>query len=725
MWLICAARAPVAHGESRAETGIPVPRVLILWNAAAAGEDSVDQCALEEIFGVTGLPPGRVEPAGAERALASPWSVLIVPHASSARMSGVEARRIVGHLARGGTLVTDGPGPLARALGVGTGDTVRISQVTDLLHPHPGIRWSDGAAARVITRCPRRCATVFEEARTHRPLAVVFRRGRGRCLFIAPLVDVTTAGGYSRFPTLPRTITSALGLRPLFSRRAAEAYFDPGYRFGTAPDSLARMWRAWGIRCVHVSAWYASSTPPFDYRALLTALHGQGILAYAWLEWPYVGQGFWDGHPGWRQKNALLQDAHLDFLYLMDLQNPACMAAALDELESLLRLDWDGVDVAEFTLTGAGREALEGPAIPAYFTGFTDVGREGFARKTGFDPIELFNPGSRHYWKTDTAGLRQFYRYRTAVNVATERALFSRLRGLPGGTGELVLTIVDNSLHPEFDDLLGFSMSETVALLREFDVTLMVEDPYPEWSTPPWRYRGIRSHYGTLLGGRPFLIDVNVVPMAEDRKGLFATEQPTGTEFLELWEHASGGGERVCYYSESSVYAHDWRLLPWTMAAGARAANTGETVTVDAPRTVMLRAGGVRVLMDGTEWPARSDSEIIIPAGRHVLSTGPRRGGAEGALRLTSITGELVAARLSGDSLVIDYRAAGRCALGFNAVPRAFMLDGAGISPPVYHTVPGCEVYLAGGEHRCTVLLPGGGGHSPEVSPAGPGRRKR
>jgi len=708
--------APASRGG-----GIAVPRVVILWNGAAAGADSVDQLALEEIFTVTGLRPERTPPDAARGRLDGA-GVIVIPHASSASMGRREAGLLVRLLERGCTLVADGPGVLANALGLRTGGPELIGEVTELPGTGLPIRWNAGEKGRVITVSPPSSVPVFEDAPTRRPLAVIFRRGNGRCLYIAPLVDRRSSRGYSRFPTLPRSITTALGLEPPLARRAAEAYFDPGYRFGAAPESLAHMWRAWGIRSVHVAAWYASSTPAFDYRALLAALHGEGILACAWLEWPYVGRGFWDRHPEWRQKNALLQDAHLDFLYLMDLQNPACMAGALDELESLLRLDWDGVDVAEFTLTGAGREALEGPAVPADFTGFTDAGRRGFARGSGFDPVELFDPGSRHYWKTDTAALREFYRYRTAVNTATERALFTRLRSIPGLTGELMLTIVDNALHPEFDELLGFSMNETVALLRDFDVTLMVEDPYPEWSKPPARYRDIRSYYSALLGDRPFLIDVNVVPMAEDRKGLFATEQPTGTEFLQLWKYASGEGDRACFYSEASVFAPDWRLLPFAMASGGRAARSGKGVIIDAPYTVLLRVNVQGVLLDGRQWPAWSDSEIIVPAGRHEVA------GVKGAvtgIRLTSITGELCGAGFSGDTLQIDYRAAGRCALGLSGVPRAFLVDGAPTSPPVYIRGGVCEAYLPGGVHRCSVIPRYGGDHSPEGSPAGRGRNIR
>jgi hypothetical protein len=393
----------------------------------------------------------------------------------------------------------------------------------------------------------------------------------------------------------------------------------------------------------------------------------------------------------------------------MDLQDPACMAAALKELEDLLTLDWDGVDVAEFTLTGAGREALEGPAMPEFFTGFTDTGRREFSKQNGFDPLELFDPRSRHYWKADTSALKTFYRYRTAVNYGTERTLFSELRNADREkkrSREMMLTIVDNALHPEFDDLLGFDMKETVAITKQFGLTLDVEDPYTEWSRPPDRYTAMGAYYRRLLGGSQFMIDVNVVPLEEDRKAHFATAQAAGTEFLQLWHYASGETGRVCFYSESSIYEKDWQLLPFAMAWKGNVTIGPGTITVDAPYTVTLRSGeGNRgVSMDGEPWPARGDSEITVPAGKHLIRIA-QEGNAEG-IRLLSITGELYGARWSGDSLSVDYQSVGRCALEFDTVPGRITLDGKAALLRFYPSGPsgtGCAVMAPSGRHHLTV----------------------
>jgi hypothetical protein len=684
---------------------------VVAWDTAATGEDSLDQLSLEAVFVSMGFRTERIHPAQFEIAARDSHNILVVPHAAAAGMTPDGLRSLLAALGGGGVLVTDGVSPLAQMLGVLPGSPVRVEEIADHLRPEVKVRWPGNQVVPWIAGFPKTGATVvYSDKMRNHPLAVIVTRGRGRCLYIAPLVDPSTGRGYFRFATLPWVIAEGMRCRPPLSRRAADAYFDPGYRAGVPAESLARMWRSWGIRGVHAAAWYASGNPPYDYSGLVEALHRNGLLAYAWLEWPYIGKAFWDRHPLWRQKNALLQDAHLDFLYLMDLQNPECMAEALKELNALLALDWDGVDVAEFTLTGAGREALEGPAMPEFFTGFTDFGRHEFWKETGFDPTELFDPRSRHYWKSDTSALKSFYRYRTGVNYAAERTIFGELRKADrgnGGSGELMLTIVDNTQHPEFDDLLGFNMNETVAITKQFDLTLNVEDPYTEWSRPPERYTAMGRYYRRLLGGRPFMIDVNVVPLEEDRKNRFSTEQPAGTEFLQLWRYASGETDRVCFYSESSIYEKDWLLLPFAMAGKESVTAEQGDITVDGPTTVTLRSepGEWTVRMDGQPWPARGDSEIIVPAGKHLVHISQRivrEGGVEG-IRLLSITGELHGARWSGDSLSVDYQSVGRCALGFDTVPGMITLDEKPVLLRLYCSGTGCVVIAPPGRHRCVI----------------------
>jgi hypothetical protein len=385
----------------------------------------------------------------------------------------------------------------------------------------------------------------------------------------------------------------------------------------------------------------------------------------------------------------------------MDLQNPACMKSALADLDSLLTLDWDGVDVAEFTLTGAGKHGLRGPARPDWFTGFSDYCRAEFKRQQGFDPVEFFDRRSPHYWQDDSAGLEAFYQYRIQVNASTQHELFAELDRImreQRRSWELILTIVDNSLHPEFDDLLGFDTHRTLDLLKEFDVTLQVEDPYLEWMKPPERYIAIAEYYRRLLGDRPFIIDVNVVPMKPDRWRDFSTWQPVGTEVFQYWKHAAAYNNRACFYCESSVAADDWELMPYAMAAGASATLDSSGWRIDAPSAVRLRTvrGVEGLLLDDQPWSAYDDSSVIIPAGSHRLHRTGLRGNPH-EVRLVSITGELLNVRSSGMESIVDYSSRSRCALSFSRRPAYVSIDGEKVTMP----------FLINGE-LCTMLAPPG-----------------
>ncbi len=685
-------------------------RTILLWDGHATRGDSVNQQAFETALQSMGFHPAHLHPGQLSTTPLDSNTLLVVPHAAATACTPAEVAHILRHLRDGLSLVADGESPLSRGLGLKLGRPVKVSRIRDWLRPDLDAFWSDSPRVPWIASAPPPAPeVVFTDRPTGHPLAILMQVGKGRCLYLAPLFDPKSGRGYGRFASLPDAIVKGLGRIPLLVRKAADAYFDAGYRTGQSPDSLAAAWRRWGIRIVHTAAWYIYDDPPYDYQALIDACHRSGILVYAWLEWPYVGKGFWDHHPEWRQKTALLKDAHFDFLYLMDLRNPDCMNSALADLDSLLTLDWDGVDVAEFTLTGAGKHGLQGPARPDWFTGFTDYCRGEFKREQGFDPLDFFDRQSLHYWKIDTAGLQAFYRYRIQVNASTQHLLFAELDRINKEhkkSWELILTIVDNSLHPEFDDLLGFDMNRTLNLLKEFDVTLQVEDPYLEWMKPPERYIATGEYYRRLLGDRPFLIDVNVVPMKPDRWSDFSTWQPIGTEVFQYWKHAAAHNGRACFYCESSVAEKDWELMPYAMAAEAMAFLDSTGWRIDAPWTVVLRGarGDEGLSLDDKPWSACDASGVIIPAGSHRLRRTGMMANPRG-VRLSSITGELLNVRSSGMECVVEYTSRPRCALSFSCRPARVSIDGVKAPLPILMNGETSTIIAPPGRHTIVVSL--------------------
>jgi hypothetical protein len=707
------ATAIAQHQSSRNQRG--GVEAVLLWNQNAYAKDSIDQESYAAMMASAGFDALKLNIKDLENALLGERTLLLIPQASSRSLSLRHVRRIVRKVEKGLRLVIGGESPLLSALHFQLGKPHRVGVVLDQHHPANHLHWADRPRVKWIAAFPDHPTQVlYADSSTGHPLVVTAGLGLGKYIIIAPHLDAVSGKGYSRFPTMVNAIVRDLGCTTSFRRQGVDAYFDPGYRFAMPIEELAARWRRWGIRAVHAAAWYYNSTPPYDYKRLIDAAHSNGILVYAWLEWPHVGQGFWNQHPEWRQKNALLQDAKLDFLHLMDLQNTDCMNAALNDLSRQMELDWDGLDIAEFTITGAGGEALEGPSRPDYFTSFGTPMRTEFARVGGFDPLELENPNSEHFWKRDTLGLEKFYQYRKVVNNRLLRRVVESIVDL-GKKGkrdwEMIHTIVDNTLHPEFDRLLGFDLTSTLALLKEFHVTLNVEDPYMEWVEPPARYSRLRGTLVSMIPESSSMIDINVVPVHPMDQHGFASEQATGTELLQQVQSAAEHNGRVCFYCESSIFEQDWPLVPHAMAGGSTIRKNVEGWEVNVPTTVTLNWGlkGLSPVIDGKPWPCYADDGVILPAGTHQLSFGKNNGPANAmdhSLRLVGIAGELIECQQTATGLNLTYVSPSRCLLTFDSPPRNFLLDDSSANLPVLKGAGKFIVLAPSGRHRLAIQGP-------------------
>ena len=692
-----------------------VTEAVILWNQKASAADSIDQESYAAMIASLGFAASRLDIRNLDDAGIDEHTLLLVPHASSRSLSSRLVRNIIKRVEKGLRLVTGGESTLLSGLHFRLGESRRVGAVIDQVLPGNHFHWADRPRVKWIAALPDLPTQIlYADSSTGHPLVVSASLGKGKYIVLAPHLDALSGKGYSRFPTFVNAIASVLGAKPPFKRQAVDAYFDPGYRFSMSIETLARLWRQWGIRAVHAAAWYHNSTHPYDYRRLIDAAHKNGILVYAWLEWPHVGEGFWTQHPEWRQKNALLQDAKLDWLYVMDLQNPGCMNAALNDLSRQLELDWDGIDIAEFTVTGAGGEALQGPSRPDYFTSFGRSMRTEFAAAAGFDPLELENPNSVHFWGRDSVGLEKFYNYRKVVNNRLLRRVVEFVVDLEKKgkrDWELVHTIVDNTLHPEFDHLLGFDLNATLALLKEFNITLNVEDPYMEWTEPPLRYRRLRETLASLIPGRSSMIDINVVPIHPMNQRGFPSEQATGTELLQQVQAAAERNGRVCFYCESSVFEHDWPLIPGAMAGASTIKKHvgGWEVNASATVTLMLGTKGHSPVVDGKPWLCYRDDGIILPAGTHQLSFAQKNElpvSDQHSLRLVDIAGELIECRKTTTGLECLYLSPSRCLVTFDSLPRSFLLDDFSTDLPVLRAKSRFVVLAPSGKHKLSVQAP-------------------
>jgi hypothetical protein len=686
---------------------------VLLWNSNALNEDAIDQKSFYTALKSSGFKTIRIGPGELTNHLIGPNTLLIIPYSSARLLSAENVKAIMKTLPLGLILITDGESDLSLEMGIQLGKPVRVDDIVDHTCPELKPHWSGNQRVAWITNFSDKKGNILVSGGDlDYPLVITQRFGKGECLFFAPLFDPISGRGFARFVNLPYFIVHALHRQPPFRRQGADAYFDPGFRFNVSIDTLARQWQQSGIRSIHAAAWYFYNQTPYDYARLITAAHQNGILVYAWLEWPYVGKKFWDVHPEWRQKNALLQDAHLDFLYLMDFQNQDCLQAAMNDLSLLLENDWDGIDIAEFSITGVGSEALEGPLHPECFTGFTPSARADFKKLHSFDQIELFDTISQHYWEKDSAALNTFYRYRVEVNNRLLNQVTHALDSINTAkkrNWEMILTIADNSLHPEFEQLLGFDMHSTLELVQKYNITLQVEDPYTEWTKPPERYTTLGKTYRRYLGDRPFIIDINVVAVHPRNQKGYSVAQPTGSEIHQLWEKAAAQSFRVCFYSESTVFSNDWEILPFTMAARTEIRTVGHALFINTPYTVTLTSENMNdeFFLDGKSWMCYSEEGILIPKGKHRLSFGKRHHTATvqiPGIRLVSLSDELLNCQRRGDSLEVTYSSPARCALTLSRSAGSIYLDGLMTDIPILQNKKNIVVLAPPGVHKLLLV---------------------
>jgi len=596
-------------------------------------------------------------------------------------------------VSHGAFLILEGNSEAGRSFGFRpTSGKRRVVSVEDLLRPRVEIVWEHPVETAVFELPPE--ATVFcRERWSGAPLVAGFRRGAGAVLWVALPPGER---GFERFPFLLHAL-GALGLDPPFRSNRLWAFFDSSYRARADTDYLAARWRLAGIRGLHVAAWhyYEPDSEKDQYlRRLIESCHRRGILVYAWLELPHVSEQFWLDHPEWREKTALVQDAHLDWRKLMNLSNRDCFAAASAGVRGLVaRFDWDGVNLAELYF-----ESLQGHENPSRFTPMNEDIRREFREREGFDPIELFDSSSPRSLATAPLGLRRFLDYRAGLarRMQEEWLEFLDSVRLEKPDLDVVLTHVDDRFDPRMRDAVGADAASVLSLLDRHSITFLVEDPATVWNLGPERYREIAVRYAPLTPHQERLaVDLNIVERYQD---VYPTKQQAGTELFQLVNQAARAFPRVALYFENSIQAPD---VPWLSSAAAaveRWERDGDRHVVESPHGVGIRwKGPARV--DGRPWPVWDGETVWVPSGRHTIE----QASGEPALRLVDLTAELISAASLPQGLEFAYRSPARVFAILNRRPAALSVDGSPTRPTTLDSPAGVLVSLPTGQHAVRV----------------------
>ncbi|MGO9096939.1 MAG: hypothetical protein ACLQGV_17165 [Bryobacteraceae bacterium] len=586
--------------------------------------------------------------------------------------------------ASGAFIVLEGASPVAEALGFRPSNRrVRVQNVQDLRRPDLPVIWESALELPVFEIPP--AARVFARERWGgAPLLAGFRHGAGAVLWVAASPG---PHGYERFPYLLHALAD-LGLAPPFRSRRLWAFFDSSYRLRADLEYLAPRWRQAGIAALHVAAWHTFEPDPQPdawLRHLIDVCHRHGILVYAWFELPHVSERFWLDHPAWREKTALLQDAHLDWRRLMNLANPDCFRAVSKGVGELLgRFDWDGVNLAELYF-----ESLEGASNPARFTPLNDDVRREFRQARGFDPLELFQPPA----PPNSARLRQFLDFRAELARRIQSQWIAEIESYRGRRPglDLVLTHVDDRFDPGMRDAIGADAARLLPQLERHVFTFLVEDPATVWNLGPQRYPEIARRYQPLTHRTAALaIDINVVERYQD---VYPTKQQTGAELFQLVSLASRSFNRVALYFENSIAPLDRALLPAAASEVTRVQVTGGKLTVDSPHGAGVAWDGP-ALVDGAPWPVADGATVWLPAGSHLIE----KAATPAPVRLLDFNGDLQSAALRPSGLEFAYASASRALAILDKRPARLLIDGA----------PAPLEPLAAGPTRFALSLPRG-----------------
>ncbi len=614
--------------------------------------------------------------------------VVVIPSGANAPVD--EWTRRVEH---GTILILEGASPLAASFGFRPRSTedaapVSIQSIEDLRAPSLRIVWEKPLDLPPF-EIPRTARVFARDRRTLTPLMAGCRTGSGAILWIA-----APAGerGYERFPYIPQALAD-LGLEPPFRSARLWAFFDSSYRSRVDPDYFAERWRAAGIGALHVAAWHFWERDPASdeyLRRLIDACHRHAILVYAWFEFPHVSEQFWDQHPQWREKTALLQDAQLDWRKLMNLANPDAAASVNEGMRDLLTtFDWDGANLAELYF-----ESLEGHDNPARLTPMNGEIRAEFRRASGFDPLELFNDQSPRYWTRNASGLKRFLDYRADLARRQQEQWIARFETIRESKPhlDLALTYIDDRFDATMHDKLGADTSRVLPLLARHDFTFLIEDPATVWNLGPSRYPQIAAKYSPATPSQEKLaIDINVVDRYQD---VYPTKQQTGTELFELVHAASGAFPRVALYFENSIARIDWPLLASSAAPVDRVQQADGKLIVDSRRGLQALWKGP-ALVDGKLWPVAGGSAILVPAGMHTIEPAS----ADPPIRVVDFNGDLRSAKSEAGAIEFAYQSSSRALARLDRTPGQIEIDGA----PVQLRMHGDVLVLPRGQHIVTV----------------------
>ena len=689
-WLL--ATAPTCCGQQAAEVDYPrVPLAVIL------SLTGTHYAGITRALSTVGFLVREVSPKDFESSAHGRLTLLVIPEKEGQQLDPPTVQSILRDVEHGTPLLLDGRTPLTEELGLKASGT--HTQITRY-------RWDRYAEDPMrlpgrLTYSRFRANSAFQvlafDTRHKSPLVIAGSRGQGRFIYSAIPLEPREGMVFQYLPFLAQAIVDELHVAPTLAADNLCVYVDAGGEPKVDPAVVVARLKSWSVREVHLGAFYGSDSFLEFVPRFIAAAHQQGIAVYAWLEYPMVGTEFWNQHPQWHEVTANGHAAIMDWRYHMALEDPACFQAVAELTRRLvLDYDWDGVDFAELYF-----EAERGIfGHPRDFTPMHPVFRQMFERRYGVDPIKMFDPDSPQYGLRDPKLRSELEEYRVELITQLTNNFLEILASCRAQKPYLqtTLTFIDTLRDPTVTERFGVDPDRLLALEKWFGFAVEIEDPYTVWNSSPDRYRAIGEHFRPrLLPGTPFSLDVNVVDRTPPGRPL---DKPRGLELYELVANVAANVDLITLYAFSTLSPDDMRLIPYVLGAQQMTGGSPEDGTVDAKRQLIWRTDtrGRTVYLDGREWPCRSDSQVLIPAGEHTVLTRlqPESAGPK-PLHIEGVNGTILAAEGSGAHIALTYESRGRCFVMLNRTPAQVRCDGAAAVGKL----------LSAGDHVCLVLPQG------------------
>ena len=682
----------------------------IVWDSTATGGALYDEESFVTALRSVGISVDTLSVSDLTNT--RDYNLLIVPYSSAERLSDSLYDDIDKYVSNGGRLITDAKNPLAEDLGIEFSKNVfRVEKVRDALFPEELLSWGTFEAVHRID-VQENDEIVSTNAINEAPIAVARKYGKGKFIALSARFDPITDGGYSRFPYIVDWLKTYFGLYPVLRRDYVEMYFDPGRHRSTSIETLVKQWASRGIRVIHVAGWHEYPKFMYDYDRLIRLCHAYGISVYVWIEPPQVSQKFYNDHPQWREKNYKGEDVRPDWRYPLALTDTTCLRAASDWVYNFLTThDWDGVNIAELYFGGDGA-----PGNPQMLTPFDASAKETFRKKYGFDPTQLFQPSSLHYYKISPQDWKNFVDFRVSLVVDLTSRFLSlasdAFKNKPGT--QIVLTILDQKTFPDLRTSIGVDADQILQLKKKFSFALQVEDPQSNWNTDPRRYLGIGRTYKRLMGpdSSDLMIDLNIYSLRDSNYvGLFPSKTPTGTESYLLVNSAAKAAPRMTIYDEAGVLPQDLVDFPYAIAPQAEMEIVDAGYQINAPYSTSIRLSpDVKYIqVDGATVFPLQPGYFAIPAGEHLVSVE--------AAGVNPFQDEMMASHIEAASCDIlsektfergvefTYDSPTRCVVSFGKLPFAVFVDDRETSFSVAREERHFGIILPPGQHKALVIL--------------------